>query len=144
MPLGRASTVRPGTHLTIVGTHVMVDRALEAAGELADEGVDAEVIDLRSLVPLDVDAIVASVERTTRLLICHEAVERAGWAGEVAMEVMKHAFDVLDAPIGRVCGKNVPVPYSESLEPLVVPQAAEIAAAAHALLAGAELSAAAR
>ncbi len=140
VPLGRAATVRPGSHLTIVGTHVMVDRALEAAAELFDEGIDVEVIDLRTLVPLDIETIVSSVERTTRLLICHESVERAGWAGEVAMEVMKHAFDALDAPIGRVCGKNVPVPYSESLEPLVVPQAAEIAAAARALLAGVELS----
>jgi pyruvate dehydrogenase E1 component beta subunit len=139
VPLGSAATVRPGTHLTIVGTHVMVDRALEAATELAEEGIDVEVIDLRTLVPLDIEAVIASVERTTRLLICHEAVERAGWAGEVAMQVMNQAFDVLDAPIGRVCGKNVPVPYSGSLEPLVVPQAADIAAAARELLAGADL-----
>ncbi len=143
VPFGQAETVRPGSHLTIVGTHVMVDRALDAASELIEEGIDVEVIDLRTLVPLDVDAIVASVVRTTRLLICHESVERAGWAGEVAMQLMKHAFDVLDAPIGRVCGKNVPVPYSESLEELIVPQAAEIAAAARSLLDGAELPSAA-
>lgn len=101
------------------------------------------MIDLRTLVPLDVEAIVESVGRTTRLLICHEAAERAGWAGEVAMAVLEHAFDVLDAPIARVCGKNVPIPYSESLEPLVVPQAAEIAAAARALLAGVDIPSAA-
>jgi acetoin:2,6-dichlorophenolindophenol oxidoreductase subunit beta len=143
VPFGRAETVRPGTHLTIVGTQVMVDRALDAASELLEEGIDVEVIDLRTLVPLDVEAIIESVERTTRLLICHESVERAGWAGELAMQVMEHAFDVLDAPIGRVCGKNVPVPYSESLEQLVVPQAPQIAAAARSLLAGVELPSAA-
>jgi pyruvate/2-oxoglutarate/acetoin dehydrogenase E1 component len=143
VPLGQAATVRAGTHLTIVGTHVMVDRALEAASELLDEGIDVEVIDLRSLVPLDIETVVSSVERTTRLLICHESAERAGWAGEVAMAVIERAFDVLDAPIGRVCGKNVPIPYSESLEPLVVPQVAEIAAAARALLAGVDIPAAA-
>jgi pyruvate/2-oxoglutarate/acetoin dehydrogenase E1 component len=143
VPFGKAATIRSGSHLTIVGTHVMVDRALEAASELQDEGIEAEVIDLRTLVPLDVEAIVESVGRTTRLLICHESVERAGWAGEVAMAVMEHAFDVLDAPIARVCGKNVPIPYSESLEPLVVPQVAEIAAAARALLAGVDIPSAA-
>jgi acetoin:2,6-dichlorophenolindophenol oxidoreductase subunit beta len=139
VPFGQAATVRHGSHVTIVGTHVMVDRALEAAADLLAEGIEAEVIDLRTLVPLDIESIVSSVERTTRLLICHESVERAGWAGEVAMAVMEHAFDVLDAPIGRVCGKNVPIPYSESLEPLTVPQAADIAAAVRALLAGADI-----
>ena len=84
------------------------------------------MIDPRTLVPLDVDTIVESVERTNRLVICHEAVERCGWAGEVAMQVMEHAFDALDAPIVRVCAANAPVPYSEPLEAAVIPSEADI------------------
>ena len=85
--------------------------------------------------PLDIDTIVESVQRTNRLLVCHEAVERGGWAGEVAMQVMERAFDALDAPIVRVCGKNLPMPYSASLEPVVIPQEDDICRAIRDVLA---------
>jgi pyruvate/2-oxoglutarate/acetoin dehydrogenase E1 component len=107
-----------------------------AAEQLAAEGFEVEVIDLRTLVPLDIAAVVESVRRTNRLLICHEAVERGGWAVEVAMQVQEHAFDWLDAPIARVCGANVPVPYSESLENEVIPGEQEILKVLRALLHG--------
>lgn len=140
VPFGEAAVRRAGTHLTVVATQMMLTHALFAAEELAADGIELEVIDPRTLVPLDIDTIVESVQRTNRLLVCHEAVERAGWAGEVAMQVMEHAFDSLDAPIGRVCGANVPTPYSENLESAIAPGKGNIVAAARALLAGSDLS----
>lgn len=126
IPFGEATIRRHGSDFTIVAMQAMLQKALAAATTLAAEGIDVEVIDPRTLVPFDIDTIVASVQRTNRLLICHEAVERAGWAGEVAMQVIERAFDALDAPIVRVCGKNVPMPYSASLEPIVIPQEDDI------------------
>jgi pyruvate dehydrogenase E1 component beta subunit len=143
IPFGEAAVRRPGRDVTVVAFQTMVDLALEAAEELVEEGVEVEVIDPRTLVPLDVAAIVASVKRTNRLLICHEATERCGWAGEVAMQVMAEAFDFLDAPIARVCGANVPIPYSASLEPEVIPDRADVVSALRGLLDGVELPAAA-
>jgi len=139
IPFGQAVVRRPGRDVTILATHLMLERALKAADRLAADGVEAEVVDPRTLVPLDVSAIVESVERTHRLVICHEAVERGGWAGEVAMQVIEHAFDLLDAPIVRVCGANVPVPYSASLEEVVIPDADAVVAAVQRVLAGVEL-----
>ena len=107
------------------------------ADRRAGEGVEVEVIDPRTLVPLDIDTIVSSVRRTNRLLICHEATERAGWAAEVAMQVSERAFDHLDAPIARVCGANVPIPYSTPLEAAVVPDEAAIERGLRQLLEGA-------
>jgi pyruvate dehydrogenase E1 component beta subunit len=98
------------------------------------------VIDPRTLVPLDVDTIVESVKRTNHLLICHEAAERGGWAGEVAMTVMEHTFDYLDAPITRVCSRNLPIPYSSSLENVVVPSEQDLISAVWGLVRGQELS----
>lgn len=121
IPLGQAAIRRSGRHLTIVATHVMLLKALAAAEEAAKHGIDVEVIDPRSLVPLDVETIVDSVRKTNRLLICHEAVEQYGWAGEIAMQVMERAFDDLDGPIVRVCAQNLPVPYAELLENAVIP-----------------------
>jgi pyruvate dehydrogenase E1 component beta subunit len=121
VPFGQAVVRRPGRDVTVVATQMMLVRALAAAERLAAEGVELEVIDPRTLVPFDREAVVRSVRRTNRLLICHEAVERGGWAGEVAMQVMDDVFDHLDAPIARVCGANIPVPFSESLEKVAIP-----------------------
>jgi pyruvate/2-oxoglutarate/acetoin dehydrogenase E1 component len=141
IPFGEAVVRRPGRDVTVVAFQTMLDLVLAAAGDLAQKGIEVEVIDPRTLVPLDVDTIVESVKRTNRLLICHEATERCGWAGEIAMQVMAEAFDFLDAPIGRVCGANVPIPYSESLEAVVIPGRADVVAALRALLEGVELPA---
>jgi pyruvate dehydrogenase E1 component beta subunit len=118
---GQAAIRREGQHLTIVATHMMLLKALTVADQLGDQGAQIEVIDPRTLVPLDIETIVKSVRKTNRLLICHEAVEQYGWAGEIAMQVMEHAFDDLDGPIVRVCAKNFPVPYSEPLEAAIIP-----------------------
>jgi len=136
LPFGRAAVVRPGRDLTVVASQVMMHRAVGVAERLAAEGIEVEVIDVRTLVPLDVETIVASVARTHRLLICHEAVARGGWAGEVAMHVVEEAFDELDGPIVRVCGANFPVPYAGSLEPMVIPGADQIEAGIRAALDG--------
>jgi acetoin:2,6-dichlorophenolindophenol oxidoreductase subunit beta len=134
---GQAKIRRPGRHATLVATQIMVERSLRVAEQLVEEGIELEVIDLRTLVPLDIETVVESVRRTNRLLICHEAVERGGWAAEVATQIQGHAFDWLDAPIARVCGANVPVPYSESLEKAVIPGEKDILRAVHLLLEGA-------
>ena len=134
IPFGMAEIRRHGKHVTVVAMQAMQLLALSAAEKLAEEGIEVEIIDPRTLVPLDIETIVDSVRRTNRLVICHEAVERAGWAGEVAMQVMERAFDDLDAPIIRVCGKNVPIPYSATLENVVIPKEEDLAAAIRRLL----------
>lgn len=135
VPFGVARIRRPGKDVTVVAMQAMLNKALLAAEKLAQEGIEVEVIDPRTLVPLDIESIVESVRRTNRLLICHEAVERAGWAGEVAMQVVEHAFDFLDAPIVRVCGKNVPMPYSASLENMVIPNEEDLVSAIRQMIA---------
>lgn len=139
IPFGQAVVRRPGRDVTVIAFQTMAELALAAADELSDEGVEVEVVDPRTLVPLDIETIVDSVKRTGRLLICHEAAERCGWAGEVAMQVMAEAFDFLDAPIARVCGANVPIPYSASLEPEVVPSREQLLRGIRDLLEGVEL-----
>ena len=125
--LGRALVVRPGRDLTIVALSRMVDEALVAAERLAGEhGIEAEVIDPRTLVPLDLDTIAESVGRTNRLLIAHEAVERGGFGDELAARVQTAAFDDLDAPIERVGARFTPVPFSPPLEDAYVPGADQI------------------
>lgn len=141
IPFGQAIVRRNGRHVTVVATQAMLVKCLTIAERLAQEGIELEVIDPRTLVPLDIDTIAESVKRTNRLLICHEAVERGGWAGEVAMAVIERAFDYLDAPIVRVCGKNLPIPYSSSLEDVVIPSEQELISAVRGLLSGNELSA---
>jgi pyruvate dehydrogenase E1 component beta subunit len=126
VPFGRAAIRRRGRHATVVATQRMLLLAERVAGRLAAEGIEIELVDPRTLVPLDVETIVESVERTNRLVVCHEAVERCGWAGEVAMQVIEHAFDSLDGPIVSVCGANTPVPYSEPLEEAVIPSEAAV------------------
>jgi pyruvate dehydrogenase E1 component beta subunit len=121
IPFGQAIVRRQGTDITVVATQVMLNLALKAADVLSTEGIEVEVIDPRTLVPFDMETIVDSVKKTGRCLIAHEAVERAGWAAEVAFEVSQTAFDHLDAPVGRVCAANLPVPYTKTLESQVIP-----------------------
>jgi acetoin:2,6-dichlorophenolindophenol oxidoreductase subunit beta len=116
IPIGRADVKREGSDLTIVTLSLMVHRALDAAEDLAADGIDAEVLDLRSLVPLDREAIIASVEKTHRLLVVDEDYRSFGMTGEVITSVVEGAFDYLDAPPMRLAEPDVPIPYSRPLE----------------------------
>jgi pyruvate dehydrogenase E1 component beta subunit len=122
LPIGKAKVERTGTHVTIVAFSVMVGVALQAAALLAEQGIEAEVVNLRSLRPLDTDTIVASVKKTNRLVTVEEGWPYAGIGAEVAMRVIEHAFDWLDAPPVRVNGADVPLPYAANLEKLALPQ----------------------
>jgi pyruvate/2-oxoglutarate/acetoin dehydrogenase E1 component len=134
IPFGQAAIRRAGHDATFVGVHTMVQRGLEAAEILAHEDeISLEVIDPRTLVPLDIETIVDSVKRTGRLVIAHEAYERGGIAGEIAMQVAERAFDYLDAPIARLAGANVPVPYNVHLERAAIPQTEQVVAAVRRL-----------
>jgi len=130
VPIGKARIARPGKDVTITAFSLMVGKALEAAEMLAAEGIDAEVIDLRSLRPLDSETIVKSVQKTNRLVSCEEGWGYSGIGSEVASVVMEQAFDWLDAPVKRVFGADVPMPYAANLEALALPQAKDIAAGA--------------
>ena len=122
LPIGQAKIERAGQHVTIVAYSIMVGVALRAAETLAGQGVEAEVINLRSLRPLDIGTVVESVKRTGRLVTVEEGWPYAGIGGEVAMQVIEHAFDWLDAPPVRVTGLDVPLPYAANLEKLALPQ----------------------
>lgn len=133
-PIGKAAVRRTGSDLTIVAASIMVHRALEAAEQLAGEGVSAEVIDLRSIRPIDHETIVASVRKTGRLLIVYEGVKSYGIGAEIsAMVAESDAFDFLDAPILRLGGAEAPIPYNPDLERAAVPQVDTILAAARRL-----------
>jgi 2-oxoisovalerate dehydrogenase E1 component len=134
IPLGKADVKRPGTDVTLVATQAMVSRALAAAADLEKEGVSVEVIDPRTLVPLDEATILASVAKTSRLVIAHEAVKRGGWGAELAALVAERTIDVLDAPIVRVASRNVPMPYNDSLERATIPSQQDIAAAIRGMM----------
>ncbi|MEL0141488.1 MAG: pyruvate dehydrogenase complex E1 component subunit beta [Alphaproteobacteria bacterium] len=136
VPIGKANIVRSGTDITIAAFSIMVGRALQAADLLAEHGISAEVIDLRTIRPLDSDTIVESVKKTSRLITCEEGFPFAGVGAEIAMQVMEQAFDWLDAPIARVTGKDVPMPYAENLEKLALPQVEDIVASAQAVCDG--------
>ena len=133
IPIGKAKIVRPVSDVTLTAFSIMVGKALEAADMLAEKGIDAEVIDLRSLRPLDVDMIVQSVKKTNRLVSIEEGWPSAGIGAEIAALMMTHAFDWLDAPVTRVTGVDVPLPYAANLERLALPQAENIVAAAQAV-----------
>jgi pyruvate dehydrogenase E1 component beta subunit len=124
--IGKAAVVREGTDVTIVAFSIMVGKALAAAEELAKEGISAEVIDLRTLRPLDTDTIVESVKKTSRCVSVEEGWPVAGMGSEIAAIIMEHAFDYLDAPVARVAGVDVPLPYAANLEKLALPQASHI------------------
>jgi len=128
VPIGKAKIVREGSDVTIVAFSIMVGRALAAADALAEQGISAEVIDLRTIRPLDSETIIASVRKTSRLVTCEEGFPFAGLGSEIAMQVMEQAFDWLDAPIARVTGKDVPMPYAANLEKLALPQIDDIVA----------------
>ncbi len=132
VPVGRAKIVRPGSDVTITALSIMVGKALDAAETLAAEGIEAEVIDLRSVRPLDVETVVASVQKTNRLVSAEEGWAFAGIGSELAALMMEHAFDHLDAPVMRVCAADVPMPYAANLEQLALPQAQNIVDAAKA------------
>lgn len=137
IPFGVADVKREGTDITIVTIGMMVHRALEAAQTLAGEGISAEVLDLRTLVPLDRDAIVQSVRKTHRLLVVDEDYRSFGMSGEIIATAAESALDYLDAPARRIAVPDVPIPYSRPLEQFVLPNAAKIAAAARELIQGA-------
>jgi pyruvate dehydrogenase E1 component beta subunit len=130
LPIGKARVMRAGASVTIVAFSLMVERALEAADALAAEGIEAEVIDLRTIRPLDVETIVTSVRKTNRLVSVEEGWPRFGLGSEMSALMMEHAFDYLDAPVVRVTGKDVPMPYAANLEQLALPQTADVVQAA--------------
>ena len=130
VPIGRAKIVRAGDDVTITAFSLMVGRALEAAEMLAAEGIEAEVIDLRSIRPLDTETIVESVKRTNRIVSVEEGWPFAGIGAEISMRMMEDAFDYLDSPVVRVTGEDVPMPYAANLEKLALPQTEKIVAAA--------------
>jgi len=136
IPLGQADVKRPGKDMTIITWSKSVLMALDAAKELEAQGIDAEVLDLRSLVPLDFEAIAQSVKKTGRVLIVHEACERSGFGAEVAAQIADKLFDELDAPILRVCGANIPVPNATLPELESAPTIPKIVAAAKRLCQG--------
>lgn len=129
-PFGQAAVRREGTDVSIVGYGIMMAQALAAADRLADDGIDAEVIDLRTIVPLDTETLLDSVARTGRLVVTHESWRRSGFGAEVAAVVAEKGFADLRAPIMRVAGEDVPVPFSPVLEQRVIPNAEGIVAAA--------------
>ncbi|MFZ2158968.1 MAG: pyruvate dehydrogenase complex E1 component subunit beta [Bradyrhizobium sp.] len=133
IPIGKARVVRTGGHVTIVSWSNGMSYALKAAEELAKEGIEAEVIDLRTLRPMDTETIVASVKKTGRAVTVEEGWQQNGVGAEIAARIMEHAFDYLDAPVARVSGKDVPMPYAANLEKLALPSAAEVVAAAKAV-----------
>jgi pyruvate dehydrogenase E1 component beta subunit len=133
LPIGRARIVRPGNDVTIVAWSMGMTYALKAAEELAKNNIDAEVIDLRTLKPMDSDTIIESVKKTGRLVTVEEGWKQSGVGAEIAARVMEQAFDYLDAPVARVCGKDVPMPYAANLEKLALPSVAEVVEAAKAV-----------
>jgi len=125
--------LRAGDAVTIVAFSRMVEVAMAAAEALAGEGIAAEVIDLRTIRPLDMETIIASVKKTNRIVSVEEGWPFAGIGSEIAAQMMEHAFDWLDAPVARVCGKDVPLPYAANLERMALPQIEDVVAAAKAV-----------
>jgi pyruvate/2-oxoglutarate/acetoin dehydrogenase E1 component len=129
IPLGKAEVKREGRDITVVAANIMAQRTLAAAEKLSAEGIEVEVVDPRTLRPLDVETINQSVRKTGRLLVVHEACKTGGWAGEVIASVgSSSAFDYLDAPMRRLAGKDIPIPYNRNLELAAVPQESDIEA----------------
>jgi len=135
VPLGEAAIARTGTDITVVALAATVPLALAAAEELAGSGVEAEVIDLRCLVPLDMAAVLGSLRKTSRLLIVEENPYQGGWGGTVASIAADEGFELLDAPIRRVAAECVPLPFADALEDEVIPTTPKVVAAMRALLA---------
>jgi pyruvate dehydrogenase E1 component beta subunit len=130
VPIGKAKVARAGGDVTLVAWSMGMTYALKAAEQLAKEGIEAEVIDLRTLKPMDIGTIIASVKKTGRLVTVEEGWRQSGVGAEIAAQVMEQAFDWLDAPVMRVTGKDVPMPYAANLEKLALPSVAEVLEAA--------------
>ncbi|MFJ5486269.1 pyruvate dehydrogenase complex E1 component subunit beta [Hansschlegelia beijingensis] len=133
VPIGKAKIARPGKDVTIVAWSIGMTYALKAAEELAKDGIEAEVIDLRTLRPMDTDTVIASVKKTGRCVTVEEGWAQSGVGAEIAARIMERAFDWLDAPVTRVSGKDVPMPYAANLEKLALPSVAEVVEAAKAV-----------
>ena len=133
VPIGRAKIVREGNDVTLVAWSMGMSYALKAAEELAKENISAEVIDLRTLRPMDTETIIASVKKTGRVVTVEEGWQQSGIGAEIAARIMEQAFDYLDAPVARVSAKDVPLPYAANLEKLALPSVAEVVAAAKAV-----------
>jgi pyruvate dehydrogenase E1 component beta subunit len=133
VPIGKAKVVRPGNHVTLVAWSMGMSYALKAAEELAKKHINAEVIDLRTLRPMDSATVVESVKKTGRCVVVEEGWPQSGIGAEIAARIMDQAFDYLDAPVGRVSGKDVPMPYAANLEKLALPSVAEVVEAAKAV-----------
>ena len=134
VPIGKARIARAGKHVTIVSFGIGMTYAMAAADHLAGEGIEAEVIDLRTIRPMDIAAVVESVKKTNRCVAVEEGFPRFSVTSEIAAEIMTHAFDWLDAPVARVAGKDVPMPYAANLEKLALPSVDEVVAAAKSVL----------
>ena len=126
VPLGQADIKRPGDDITLISYSYMTLKCLEAAEALAAEGISVEVVDLRTLTPLDKETILESVEKTGRAVVVHEAVKRGGIGGDIAAMIMEEAYDDLDGPVKRICGKITTIPYNLELEKVCVPSVEEI------------------
>jgi pyruvate dehydrogenase E1 component beta subunit len=133
IPIGKARVVRSGGHVSIISWSNGMSYAIKAADELAKEGIEVDLIDVRTLRPLDTDTIVASVMKTGRAVTVEEGWQQSGVGAEIVARIMEHAFDYLDAPVARVSGKDVPMPYAANLEKLALPSVAEVVAAAKAV-----------
>ncbi|HCH56964.1 MAG TPA: pyruvate dehydrogenase complex E1 component subunit beta, partial [Rhodospirillaceae bacterium] len=133
VPIGKANVVREGSDVTITAFSIMVGHALDAAEELAKQGIEAEVVDLRTLRPLDTKTIVQSVKKTNRIVSVEEGWPVAGMGSEIAAIMMEQAFDWLDAPVRRVCAADVPLPYAANLEKMALPQVDDVVQAARAV-----------
>ncbi len=133
LPIGQAKVERVGKDVTLVAFSIMVGKAMKAAEKLAEEGIDAEVINLRTLRPLDTATIITSIQKTNRCVTCEEGWAYAGIGSEIAAVIVEQAFDYLDAPVMRVAGKDVPMPYAANLEALALPQVEDIVASAKAV-----------
>jgi pyruvate dehydrogenase E1 component beta subunit len=134
LPIGKARIARPGEHVTIVAWSIGMNYALGAAEELAKEGIEAEVIDLRTLRPMDIATVIESVKKTNRCVTVEEGWPQGSVGADIAARIMEQAFDWLDAPVTRVTGKDVPMPYAANLEKLALPSIAEVVEAAKAVL----------
>jgi pyruvate dehydrogenase E1 component beta subunit len=133
IPIGKARIARPGEHVTIVAWSMAMSYALKAGEELEKENISAEIIDLRTIRPMDTEALVRSIQKTGRCVVVEEGWQQSGVGAEIAARLMEHAFDYLDAPVARVSGKDVPMPYAANLEKLALPSVAEVVAAAKAV-----------
>jgi pyruvate dehydrogenase E1 component beta subunit len=137
IPIGVAEVKRAGRDITIVANNIMVMKSLNVAEKLSNEGIEVEVVDPRTLLPLDTETIINSVRKTGRLLVVHEACQTGGWAGEVIASVVgSPAFDYMDAPARRLGGRDIPIPYNRSLEKFAIPQEADIENEIRAMMGG--------